>query len=567
MTQQDPAAIRPRPADLVGRSYDLCVIGGGINGVAIARDAALRGLTVVLLERRDLSSGTSAWSSRIVHGGLKYLEHLEVGLVRECVRDRRELLRDAPHLVRRYPMLIPGFRGDRRPWWLIRLGVIAHDVLKGRDPFPRGRSLGRAAVARLAPGLDLAALRGATLYHDGQVPWAERLAVELALDAAGAGADVVTRAEVAGFLTEDDRVTGVRVRDLSPDGAGTGAGAEDVTHEVRARAVVNAAGPWVDAVLGHGVPGRRRIGGTKGSHVVVDRFEGAPEVCTFFEAHADGRPMYLMPWVDRLLIGTTDLTFEGELDDLAASDDEIAYLLDETNRLYPGAGLTEADVLYSYAGVRPLPAMPGVTDNAKIPREHVIVDHAPTHRGLVSALSGKWTTHRALAEDVIAAAGRSAGMDVGRPATHGRPLPGAVDGADRTALEADLVARLGVDAAAATRLVDVYGLRAARIVALVAEDPALGEVVDAETGALAAEVVLAAREEWAHTTADVLMRRSMVGFNGEAGATAAPRVAAVLGAELGRGPDAVAADLADFALERARLRPRTPLVEPVAAAR
>ena len=559
MSQQDPGTARPRPADLAGRTYDLCVVGGGINGVAVARDAALRGLSVVLLERRDLSSGTSAWSSRIVHGGLKYLEHLEVGLVRECVRDRRELLRAAPHLVDRFPMLIPGFRGDRRPWWLIRLGVVAHDLLKGRDPFPRGRSLGRAAVARLAPGLDLDALRGATLYHDGQVTWAERLAIELALDAAAAGADVVTRAEVTGFVTEGDRVTGVRVRDTAPDADGA------VVHEVHARAVVNAAGPWVDAVLAHGVPGPRRIGGTKGSHVVVDRFEGAPEVCTFFEAHADGRPMYLMPWAGRLLIGTTDLTFEGELDDLAASDDEIAYLLDETNRLYPDAALTEADVLYSYAGVRPLPAMPGVTDNAKIPREHVIVDHAPTHRGLVSALSGKWTTHRALAEDVLAAAGRSAGMDVGRPATHGRPLPGAVAGPARTALEADLVARLGVPADAATRLVDVYGARAVRLVDLVAADPALAEVVDPETGALAAEVVLAAREEWAHTTADVLMRRSMVGFNGEAGAGAAARVAAVLGAELGRDAAAVAADLADFARERARLRPRTPLPEAVAA--
>lgn len=554
MTQHDEGRTRPRPGDLAGRTYDLCVIGGGINGVAVARDAALRGLTVVLLERRDLSSGTSAWSSRIVHGGLKYLEHLEVGLVRECVRDRRELLRDAPHLVDLFPMLIPGFRGDRRPWWLIRLGVIAHDVLKGRDPFPRGRSLGRDAVARLAPGLDLDQLRGATLYHDGQVTWAERLAVELAVDAAAAGADVVTRAEVVGFLTEGDRVTGVRVRDLAPDRAG----AADVVHEVRARAVVNAAGPWVDAVLAHGVPGPRRIGGTKGSHVVVDRFDGAPEVCTFFEAHADGRPMYLMPWAGRLLIGTTDLTFEGGLDDLAASDEEIAYLLGETNRLYPRAGLTEADVLYSYAGVRPLPALVGVTDNAKIPREHVIVDHAPTHRGLVSALSGKWTTHRALAEDAIAAAGRSAGLDVGRPATHGRPLPGSVAGPARTALEADLVARLGIPTAAASRLVDVYGARAARLADLVADDPTLAVSIDPETGAIAAEVVLAAREEWAHTTADVLMRRSMVGFNGEAGAGAAPRVAAVLGAELGRGPDAVAADLADFARERARLRPRTP---------
>ena len=184
---------------------------------------------------------------------------------------------------------------------------------------------------------------------------------------------------------------------------------------------------------------------------------------------------------------------------------------------------------------------------------------------MVSALSGKWTTHRALAEDVLAAAGRSAGMDVGRPATHGRPLPGAVAGPARTALEADLVARLGVPADAATRLVDVYGARAVRLVDLVAADPALAEVVDPETGALAAEVVLAAREEWAHTTADVLMRRSMVGFNGEAGAGAAARVAAVLGAELGRDAAAVAADLADFARERARLRPRTPLPEAVAA--
>lgn len=536
---------RSLSSEVARGAYDVCVIGGGVNGLATARDAALRGLRVIVLERGDISSGTSAWSTRLVHGGLKYLERLDVRLVRESIRERAELLSGAPHLVRPYPMLIPFYRGSRRSRWLIRLGLAAHGVLAVRGGVGRSRGVSRDELEKNWPGLSRHELRGAALYQDAQVPWAERLGVEMALDAVANGATLVTRAAAVELTSARPGAVSVTAVD-----AVTGR-----TETIRARVVINAAGPWVDQVLRASVNhDRPLIGGTKGSHVVVDSFPGAPPTCVFFEARSDGRPMFVLPWAGRYLIGTTDIEVDGDLDTLTASDAEIAYLTSEAGRLFPDSGLSSADVLYSYAGVRPLPYAPSAKDNAEISRGHTIVSHGDDLPGVLSVVGGKLTTHRALAEDAVDAALQTVGEGPRPCRTRGRPLPGAV-GLDRDRLRAELLASGLLGSRQAERLLDVYGARAALVARLAAEQPPLRSTIDDETGALAAEVTVAL-SEGAMTIADILFRRTMVGYNGDVGRSAAAAVADVLATTAGWGDEKVAASLREFEEERRRYRPR-----------
>ncbi|RGA02839.1 glycerol-3-phosphate dehydrogenase/oxidase [Microbispora triticiradicis] len=524
---------------------DLAVIGAGINGLAIARDAAARGLRVVVVDRADVGSGTSSTSSRLIHGGLKYLERYDFALVHESIRERHLLFRTAPHLVRDYPMLIPFYKGNTRPGTLIRLGLLAFDLLA----LGRGRGLSRTVpvrtVARRWPTLSRDGLRGAALFHDAQVPWAERLCVELFLDARRLGARVLTYTSVTGLVVEGDRVAGLRTEDVRTGARG----------EIRAAVTVNAAGPWIDRILDGQIESRRLNGGTKGSHVVLDPFPGAPDTCIFFEAAADGRPIFVFPWQGRYVLGSTDLTYEGDLDEVVASDTEIEYLLAEANRIFPGAGLTPSDVLWSVAGIRPLPYTSGVSDNAKISRGHTVLDHGPAYRGLLTVIGGKLTTHRALAEDVTDAALRVLGRRPRPCVTRERPLPGAETSAWPEFVR-DFLRDSPLDRASSRRLLQLYGVRARRVLEIAAGDPSLAEVVDKETGALAAEVVMAVREEGAVTLADVMLRRILVGLNGDMGLNSAATCADVAVRHLGWDEDRARSEVAAYERELRRHRPR-----------
>src|SRR5215218_3798723 len=336
----------PPNADQPLDRFDLIVTGAGINGAGIARDAALRGLRVLVLDKGDVASGTTSWSTRLIHGGLRYLEHGEIGLVRESLREREHLLHIAPHLVRPLPLLLPIYRGDQRGRLLIRTGMLAYDVLSCGKSLPGHRMLDRAAALERAPGLAESGLLGAALFHDAQVEYAERLALENVLDARVHGAEVRTYQRVSEILRQDGRVTGVVGNDVL-----TGE-----SFRYMAPLVVNVAGPWVDEVLVGRNPGqwRRLIGGSKGSHIIVDPFPGAPRDALYAEARQDGRPFFIIPWNDLYLIGTTDTRYDGNLDTVMAEEWEIDLLLAETNRVIPSARLTGDCVRYTYAGVRPL---------------------------------------------------------------------------------------------------------------------------------------------------------------------------------------------------------------------
>jgi glycerol-3-phosphate dehydrogenase len=346
-------------------------------------------------------------------------------------------------------------------------------------------------------------------------------------------------------MVEGERVVGLRTRD---DTAGT-------QTDIRARLTVNAAGPWIDEVLDGDVVSGRLNGGTKGSHVIVDPFPGAPDTCIFFEAAADRRPIFVFPWEGRYVLGSTDLTYDGDLDEVVASDAEIDYLLTETNRIFPSANLKPADVLYTVAGIRPLPYTAGVSDNGKISRGHTVYSHAPAYPGLLTVIGGKLTTHRALAEDVTDEALRILGRTAGPCVTRTRPLPGA-DTADWPAFRVEFVRSSPLSPAQSHRLLDIYGVRARRVLEIAAEDPALDEVVDAESGAIAAEVVLALREEGATTLADVLLRRTLIGLGADMGLGAAAACADVAVRHLGWDDERARAEIAAYETELRRFRPR-----------
>ncbi|HKO63212.1 MAG TPA: glycerol-3-phosphate dehydrogenase [Pyrinomonadaceae bacterium] len=479
--------------------YDLIIIGAGINGAGIARDAAMRGLRVLLLDKRDIGGGTSAWSTRLIHGGLRYLEHAEFGLVRESLREREILMRIAPHLVQPLPLLVPIYDGAGRGRWTIRAGMWAYDLLSFDKTLPRHRFLKRNQTVHAAPSLDPNGLEGAAVYYDAQVEFAERLVLENVLSAIENGATLLTYTRVRSFITQDHTLSAIELVNERTD---------EVFH-ASAKLIINAAGPWVDEVLEKIAGSQRLVGGTKGSHIIVSVFRGAPGMAVYVEAERDGRPFFIIPWNNKYLIGTTDIRFEGKPDDVSISDDEIDYLLRETNRILPAAGLNRTDILYAYSGVRPLPYT-SEKKEARITRRHFIRQHR-VFDNLFSIVGGKLTTYRSLAEETVDLVFRKLNRRSPACRTDRVLLPGA----------------FSVTNDQDPRMQRTYGARSKMVSRLIADDRSLAEVIDEETGATAAEIVHAFRNEMAATLADCLLRRTMVGFNSRCGLNAVEAAAEV----------------------------------------
>ncbi|MCC6704412.1 MAG: glycerol-3-phosphate dehydrogenase [Thermomicrobiales bacterium] len=495
--------------------YDLIVIGAGINGAAIARDAATRGMSVLVLEKRDIASGTTSWATRLIHGGLRYLEHAEIGLVRESLRERERLLRNAPHLVDPLPLILPIYDGAKRGPLMIRIGMTLYDILSYDKSLDRHRLLDRAETLRRLPGLDDQGLKAGARYYDAQVTFPERLTVELMLSAIQHGVRLKTYTDVTRIVTDGNIVEGVEATDLRTR----------ETRLYRGRTVINVTGPWVDETL-LGAPADRRperqMGGTKGTHLVVRAFEAAPNEALYVEARSDGRAFFIVPWNGQWLIGTTDTRYDGDLDDVHATPDEIDYLLRETNQLFPAANLTVEDVAFTYAGVRPLPYTQGGSAGA-ITRRHIVKSHAPRLTGLWSVIGGKLTTHRELAEAAVDDICEALGNEE-KCRTRDMPLPGAA-GIVPSAFTASFVRDNDLPAKSARRLATLYGAMAEEVVRPISFERELGEVFDEESGAIAAEIVYAITVEQATTLEDILMRRTMLGLRPGMALEIAERVA------------------------------------------
>lgn len=487
--------------------FDLIIIGAGINGAGIARDAAMRGLRVLLLDKGDVGGGTSSWSTRLIHGGLRYLEHGEFALVRESLRERETLLRIASHLIQPLPLLIPIYEHARRGRFLLRLGLFSYDLLSLGKSLPSHKILSRQEALKSAPGLRADGLLGAAMYYDAQVEFAERLVIENALAAIKHGAQVRSYSRVEKFLTTGARLNGVEYVDELTGSRGQAAAAM----------VVNAAGPWVDQILDLGAPAPQLIGGTKGSHIVVAQFAGASNGALYIEARSDQRPFFIIPWNGKLLIGTTDIRYRGDLDSVRIDDREIDYLLGETNAIFPRTNLQRADILYSYSGIRPLP-FTTETDEQKITRRHFIREH-PQFKNLFSIVGGKLTTYRSLAEETVDLVFNRLGRSVPACLTAEKPLS-----------EAAIQVKSSPKAA---RLHRIYGEGGNAIREMVRTDTSLDKTFDAESGAIAAEVVYAFRNEFARTLTDCLLRRTMVGLNSSLGVGADEAAARIAVEHLG----------------------------------
>lgn len=521
--------------------FDLLVIGGGITGTGVAREAALRGMRVALLERDDFAAGTSSRSSRLVHGGVRYLEHGHLGLVFEASRERRLLLALAPHLVRPLAFTWPVYRDARVPRWKLRAGLALYDALSLFRNVGRHRALDVAELLDAEPELDRNGLVGGARYWDAATD-DTRLTLATALAAREAGAVVLNHADVTGGLLHGSVLTGVQWRDTI-DGH---------THDTRAAIVVNCTGPWSDATAAlTGVPAAHAVHGAVGAHVAVSRQRLGIRDAITITSPLDGRVMFVLPAGVHAIIGTTERPATSGPDEVRASGQEIAYLLRSVNMRFPYANLTRDDVISAWAGIRPLVASHAgeAGDTGSASREHAIV-RAPN--GLVNVTGGKLTTYRSMAIDVVnTATGRSASRSATRQ-SRTEPLPGGdIISLEHTVHDATVAVH---DTAVAERLAQAYGSRWRNVWSYAQRDGALRERVVEQLPYLYAEVAHAVEREAACTLADVLMRRTHIAYETrDHGVGAAQRVAPIMGALLGWSDAEREAALARYAADATRI--------------
>lgn len=500
------------------RVFDLIVIGGGITGAGVARDAALRGLSTLLLEKRDYASGVSSKTTRLVHGGLRYLANFEVDLVAEALRERAILRRQAPYLITPMPILIPIYQGDPHGRAAISIGIHLYELLSREKDIPHYFTSGTEKTLSLEPHLNRTGLTGSALFYDHQIILPERLVFENIVAAREAGATMMnyTGAEKIEETTDGIIVT---ARDTLSGSRST----------FRSRVLINAGGPWVDQVRkAGGIDGKKIICPTKGIHLIVPKLSEQ----SLFVASKDGRMFFIIPMDRWSLIGTTDTKYGGDLDEVHADAGDVDYLLNESRRVLPGLNLTKGSILYTYAGIRPL-AFAGERES-KISRKHRVILEGRTGR-IITVAGGKYTTYRNMAEDVVDAACKKLGKKA-LCATQRKPLAGSLPvGLDEYVKETvpQLAEHFGVEPGTVRHLIHFYGSRAEKILQYTNEDPHLAEPISPESGDIYAQVLYGIREEGAKTISDLLLRRMHTGITASRGEPQAPQIAGIAARELG----------------------------------
>ena len=508
-----------RLARLREEQFDVLVVGGGITGAGIARDAAMRGLKTALVERDDFASGTSSRSSRLVHGGVRYLEHGHLHLVFESSRERRTLLRIAPHLVRPLRFTWPVYRDARVPLWKLGAGLIIYDALAVFRNVKGHRLLTAKETWGEEPALSRLNLVGGASYYDASTDDA-RLTLANVIAAEELGCAAVNHAAVVRLIRERERIAGAIVRD---DG-------DEAEVSVRARVVVNATGPWTDTLRAMDGDARAHaVRATKGVHIAVPRERLATHAALTLLSPIDGRVMFALPSTSTTIVGTTDTPTDEVPDRVRASREDVEYLLAAANHFFPAARLTPADVVAAWAGIRPLVASGFTGDPARASREHRIDQSAS---GMISVSGGKLTTYRSMAAEVVDVVEGSLGRRRRRAKTNAVPLPG---GDVRSFDEALRAAELEVgDSAVARRLVEAHGSRWREVAALTTAEPALARRIVRELPYLLAEVVYAVEREMAMTLSDILVRRLHLAFEvADHGRSAARVATAILAGRLG----------------------------------
>jgi glycerol-3-phosphate dehydrogenase len=496
-------ARNPDIPSLRKRVFDLAIIGGGIHGCGIARDAAMRGLSVVLFEKGDIGSGTSSASSKLVHGGLRYLEQLRFGLVRESLRERATLLRIAPHLVRPLPFLLPLYEDARLGPLKLRAGLSIYDFLAGRARISRHGWLNAQALHEREPDVRVDGLRGGFHFSDAQMNDA-RLCLENAIDARRHGAEVWNYVEVERLLESENRVRGLAVRDLR-DGH---------RFEVAAHLVVDATGPWYGRLHRNSALSRvphARL--SKGSHLVMNPLTRGHAL--LLTARSDGRVIFVIPYKGRSIVGTTEIEIDGSPDAIKVEDSEVEYLLDELRYTFPDAATQRSDILSSFCGVRSLHSEEGESIG-DANREAEITEVAP---GLLGIVGGKYTTFRAVAERCVDMVQRLLERSHPQPSrTAHTPLPGGdfpdMDDYFRVAEEL-LLGRYEMEGTVLRYLLGSYGTRHVQIFRYFEDHPHMREPIEPGLPFTRGEVMHAVRYEGARTLDDLIWRRCYRAFLGK----------------------------------------------------
>ncbi len=507
-------------------AFDLVIVGGGVTGAGAALDAATRGMSVALVEQRDWAAGTSSRSSKLIHGGLRYLEQLDFRLVREALTEQTLLLdRLCPHLVRPLPFLYP----LRRPVWeraYVGAGTLLYDTLAGRRALPRHRHLSRRGLLARFPGLRGDAMVGGIQYWDAQVD-DSRHTLALVRTARAHGAVTLSSVRAEGFRMSGTRVSGVTARCLE-------SGRE---LEIRGTQVVNATGVWTDSVQSHVGRGRIHVRASKGIHLVVprDRIHGDAGLILRTEKSV----LFVIPWESHWIIGTTDTDWNLDLAHPAASRSDIDYLLERVNRVL-AQPLRHEDIEGVYAGLRPL--LSGESDaTSQLSREHAV---SQSVSGLITVAGGKYTTYRVMAKDVVDVAARGLEQRVPESCTHETPLVGAPGFRAIWNRREALAEDSGLHTAVVEHLLKRYGTRIDELLALIADDPALAEPLPGAPTTLAAEIHYAASHEGALHLDDILTRRTHISIETfDRGVTAARPTAEIVAPILGWDEAAIAREI------------------------
>ncbi len=524
-------SVKPRPS-VDGQHFHVVVIGGGINGVAVARECARAGKRTLLVEQNDFASGVTSRSTRIIHGGLRYLEHGELGLVRESVRERERLLRERSHLVHPIHFLFLLNEGSQRSAMKVRAGLWLYQRFSGR----KSSALSEMELKRVERALDAGHQWSILNYEDAQCEFPERLVAEWMLEAAEAGAVVRNHCEVLAVDVAQGRARGVLLRDRI-----TGK-----DERVDAGWILNCTGPWADRICQRSAvrTNKPMLGGMRGSHIVLPRFSSAPSVALYTEA-ADGRPVFVVPWNEQVLVGTTEVPDTGDPGRTAPSNEEIEYLLRTAAKLFPKAKISAHDIKYAFAGVRPLPNSAGNKASA-VTRRHFLHDHTPEGAArLISVIGGKLTTAASLARECA----RKIGIAVPEPSMVAMGPGSSLDPMlDQEILD---IARAGsVSEETARGMMEWHGPRAMDIARMALVSAELRAPICPHSSHIVAEVVEAYRKEFAVTLADVLLRRIPVALGACWSESCSREAALRIGAVLGWKEQDLGSNLEAFETER-----------------
>jgi glycerol-3-phosphate dehydrogenase len=497
------------PYNIFSETFDITIIGGGINGAGIALDAASRGFKVLLLEKDDFGSGITSFSTKLIHGGLRYLSQFEVSLVRESLREREILLKNAPHMVKPVQFSFPIYKNGIKSYREIRTELFAYDLLSYDKSLQNHKIFKAKDFLKIEPDIESKNLLAGAIFYDCQIIYPERLCLDNILMAEKYGATVLNYCKVSQIHQQKNKITGVSFIDTN----------SGIEYSVKTKIVINVTGPWVDSIINLVIPDSvKKIGGTKGSHIVIKKFNKSPKNGLYFLSSIDGRPIFVIPWRDYYLIGTTDKKYSGDPDNVSPEKSEIEYLINSVNSILPEANLSVEHILYSYSGIRPLPFVFDLLEK-NITRKHMIYDHERNDKlqGFISIIGGQITTYRSLAKETVNLVCEKLGKRIKKISCKTEKIKffgdwNSLDGNEN--LESYILSitkHFNINDELKIHLFSYYGFRAFEIIDFITKNPFYLKKIHNDFEDIIFQIHYSMIKEHAFTAIDILMRRTTIG--------------------------------------------------------